>query len=241
MSIQTRTIDYEDGDTILEGLLAWDDARDKPAPGVMVCHAWAGRSAFEDEKAIELAKLGYTGFALNLYGKGVLGSGPDENAALMTPFLDDRPMLQKRLQLSLEAMQNQPEVDEAKIAVIGFCFGGLCALDIARTGAAIAGVISFHGLFGAPGNTSGNKVKAKILALHGWDDPMATPDTVVALGEELSAMGADWQLHGYGNTMHAFTNPEANDPAMGTVYNGTADRRSWKAMRNFLAELFGEQ
>jgi len=241
LSIQTRTIDYEDGDTILEGLLAWDDARDKPAPGVMVCHAWAGRSAFEDEKAIELAKLGYTGFALNLYGKGVLGSGPDENAALMTPFLDDRPMLQKRLQLSLEAMQNQPEVDEAKIAVIGFCFGGLCALDIARTGAAIAGVISFHGLFGAPGNTSGNKVKAKILALHGWDDPMATPDTVVALGEELSAMGADWQLHGYGNTMHAFTNPEANDPAMGTVYNGTADRRSWKAMRNFLAELFGEQ
>jgi len=206
----------------------------------MVCHAWAGRSEFEDEKAIELAKLGYTGFALNLYGKGVLGSGPDENAALMTPFLDDRPMLQKRLQLSLEAMQSQPEVDEAKIAAIGFCFGGLCVLDIARTGATLAGIVSFHGLFGAPGNTSGNKVKAKILALHGWDDPMATPDAVVALSEELSAMDADWQLHGYGNTLHAFTNPEANDPAMGTVYNGTADRRSWKAMRNFLAELFGD-
>jgi len=240
LSIQTRTIDYQDGDTILEGLLAWDDARDQPAPGVMVCHAWAGRSEFEDEKAIELAKLGYTGFALNLYGKGVLGSGPDENAALMTPFLDDRPMLQKRLQLSLEAMQSQPEVDEAKIAAIGFCFGGLCVLDIARTGATLAGIVSFHGLFGAPGNTSGNKVKAKILALHGWDDPMATPDAVVALSEELSAMDADWQLHGYGNTLHAFTNPEANDPAMGTVYNGTADRRSWKAMRNFLAELFGD-
>ena len=239
LNIQTRTIDYDDGDTVLEGLIAWDDDNDKPAPGVMVCHAWAGRSQFEDNKAVELAKLGYTGFALNLYGKGVLGSGPDENAALMTPFLDDRPMLQKRLLLSLEAMGNQPEVDESRVAAIGFCFGGLCVLDIARTGADIDGVVSFHGLFGAPDNTSGNKIKAKILALHGWDDPMATPDSVVALGEELTAMGADWQLHGYGNTMHAFTNPEANDPAMGTVYNESADRRSWTAMQNFLAELFG--
>jgi dienelactone hydrolase len=240
LSIQTRTIDYQDGDTLLEGLIAWDDAHDKPRPGVMVCHAWAGRAQFEDNKAIELAKLGYTGFALNLYGKGVLGSGPDENAALMTPFLDDRPMLQKRLLLSMEAMRNQPEVDESNVAAIGFCFGGLCVLDIARTGADIDGVVSFHGLFGSPGNTSDNKITAKILALHGWNDPMATPDSVVALGEELTAMGADWQLHGYGNTMHAFTNPEANDPDMGTVYNESADRRSWIAMQNFLAELFGD-
>ena len=240
MSIQTRTIDYQDGDRLLEGLIAWDDAHDKPRPGVMVCHAWAGRSQFEDNKAIELAKLGYTGFALNLYGKGVLGSGPDENAALMTPFLDDRPMLQKRLLLSMETMRSQSEVDESNVAAIGFCFGGLCVLDIARTGADIDGVVSFHGLFGSPGNTSGNKITAKVLALHGWNDPMATPDSVVALGEELTAMGADWQLHGYGNTLHAFTNPEANDPDMGTVYSKSADRRSWMAMRNFLAELFGK-
>ncbi len=239
MNIQTRTIDYDDGDTVLEGLIAWDDDHDKPRPGVMVSHAWAGRSPFEDNKAAELAKLGYTGFALNLYGKAVLGSGPDENAALMTPFLDDRPMLQKRLLLSLEAMRNQPEVDESRVAAIGFCFGGLCVLDIARTGADLDGVVSFHGLFGSPGNTSGNKIKAKILALHGWDDPMATPDSVVALGEELTAMGADWQLHGYGNTMHAFTNPDANDPVMGTVYSESADRRSWAATQNFLAEIFG--
>jgi dienelactone hydrolase len=238
MSIQTRTIDYEDGDTVLEGLIAWDDARSKPAPGVIVSHAWAGRSPFEDNKAIELARLGYTGFALDLYGKGVLGSGPDENAALMTPFLDDRPMLQQRLLLSLQTMRNQPEVDESKVAAIGFCFGGLCVLDIARTGAEIDGVVSFHGLFVAPGNTSGNRIKAKILALHGWDDPMSTPDSVVALGEELTAMAADWQLHGYGNTMHAFTIPDANDPDLGTVYDASADRRSWVSMQNFLAELF---
>ncbi len=228
-----------DGDTVLEGLLAWDDANDGPRPGVMVSHAWAGRSEFEDGKAVELAKLGYTGFALNLFGKGVLGSGPDENAALIQPFLDDREMLQKRLLLSLNTMRGQHEVDASKTAAVGFCFGGLCVLDIARTGENLAGVVSFHGLFGAPGNTAGNSITAKILALHGWDDPMATPESVVALGEELTGMGADWQLHGFGGTMHAFTNPQANDPDFGTVYSESADRRSWQAMQNFLAELFG--
>ena len=240
MSIQTRSIDYVDGDTVLEGFLAWDDANDGPQPGVMVSHAWAGRSEFEDNKAVALAKLGYTGFALNLYGKGVLGSSTEENAGLMQPFLDDREMLQQRLLLSLNTMREQPEVDESKTAAVGFCFGGLCVLDIARTGENLDGVVSFHGLFASPGNTSGNKIQARILALHGWDDPMATPDTVIALGEELTAMGADWQLHGYGNTMHAFTNPEANDPDFGTVYSGSADRRSWLAMQNFLTEIFND-
>jgi len=239
LSIQTRLIDYVDGDVVLEGLLAWDDAIGGPKPGVMVAHAWGGRSELEDTRAVELAKLGYAGFALNLYGKSVLGSGPDENAVLMQPFLDDRAMLQQRLSLSLQTMRDQPEVDEAKTAAIGFCFGGLCVLDIARTGADIHGVVSFHGLFAAPGNTAGNRIKAKVLVLHGWDDPMATPASVVTLTEELTAMGADWQLHGYGNTMHAFTNPQANDPDSGIVYNDLADRRSRIAMQNFLAEIFG--
>lgn len=239
MSIQTRLIDYEHGDKVLEGQLAWDDSIDGPRPGVMVCHAWAGRSEFENDKAIELAKLGYAGFALDLYGKGVLGGGPDENAVLMQPFLDDRPMLQQRLLSSLRTMREQPEVDASNTAAIGFCFGGLCVLDIARTGEDLDGVVSLHGLFAAPGNTAGNTIKAKVLALHGWDDPMATPESVLALAEELTSMGADWQLHGYGKTMHAFTNPEANDPDFGTVYSDSADRRSRQAMQNFLAELFG--
>jgi len=239
LSIQTRHINYEDGGTVLEGQLAWDDSIDGPRPGVMVCHAWAGRSEFENNKAVELAKLGYTGFAMDLYGKGVLGTSTDENAALMQPFLDDRSMLQQRLLLSLDTMREQAEVEQSKVAAIGFCFGGLCVLDIARSGADIDGVVSFHGLFGAPGNTTGNTIKAKVLALHGWDDPMAPPDAVVALGQELTSMGADWQLHGYGNTMHAFTNPEANDPGFGTVYSESADRRSWTSMQNFLGELFG--
>jgi len=239
MGMQHRLIEYEDGGVVLEGRLAWNDAAAGPLPGVLVAHAWAGRSDFEDGKADRLAELGYAAFALDLYGKGVRGNSVEENAALMQPFLEDRGMLQRRLLVSLATLRAQPEVDSSKVAAIGFCFGGLCVLDIARTGEDLAGVVSFHGLFGAPGNTEGNSIKAKVLALHGWDDPMAKPDAAVALGRELTTMGADWQLHAFGNTMHAFTNPGANDPGMGTVYNAAADRRSWIAMQNFLQEIFG--
>lgn len=239
MSLQHRPVDYRDGDTLLEGRVAWDDRFAGPRPGVLVAHAWGGRSDFEDGKADYLAGLGYAGFALDLYGKGIRGSNPEENAALMQPFLDDRAMLQRRLRASLAAMRELPEVDANRVAAIGFCFGGLCVLDLARTGEDIAGVVSLHGLLGAPGNTGGNTISAKVLALHGWDDPMATPDHVQVLADELTAMGADWQLHAYGNTMHAFTNPAANAPDMGTVYNAAADKRSALAMTNFLEELFG--
>lgn len=238
MSLQHRLVDYTDGDSVFEGRIAWDDSVTGPRPGVLVAHAWGGRSGYEDGKADGLARLGYAAFALDLYGKGVRGSNPEENGALMQPLLDDREMLQQRLLVSLATLREQPEVEEGRTAAIGFCFGGLGVLDIARTGEEIAGVVSIHGLFGAPGNTSGNAVKAKVLALHGWDDPMATPDDVNSLAAELSAMGADWQLHAYGNTMHAFTNPAANSPDMGTVYDATADRRSWQAIMNFLEEIF---
>ncbi len=238
MTIRTRTIDYQDGDVDLQGYLAWDDAVGGKRPGVMISHAWAGRSDFENGKAEELAKLGYVGFALDNFGRGILGTNTEENSALIQPFLDDRAMLQGRLQVALEVFKGFDEVDASRVAAIGFCFGGLCVLDLARTGTDLAGVVSFHGLFGSPGNTAGHKIKAKVLALHGWDDPMAPPDQVVSLAEELSSMGADWQVHGYGNTMHAFTNPQANDPDFGTVYSPDADRRSWNAMQDFLSEIF---
>jgi dienelactone hydrolase len=129
-------------------------------------------------------------------------------------------------------------VDDSKIAAMGFCFGGLCVLDLARTGVDIKGVVSFHGLLGALANAKGNKIKAKILALHGRDDPMGLPEQVLAFQEEMTLAGADWQFVTYGHTVHAFTNPVANDPGFGTVYQADADRRSWQAMQNFFAEIF---
>ena len=236
--IQERLVEYEHAGTLLEGFLAYDDAEVAARPAVMIVHAWAGRSEFECNKARALAELGYIGFAADVYGKGVLGSSKEENAGLIQPFLNDRALLQSRLTAALETLGSQPEVDSAQMAAMGFCFGGLCVLDIARVGTDIKGVVSFHGLFGAPENTTGVKIKARVLALHGHEDPMVPVDAVVALEKELTEAGADWQIHVYGNTLHAFTNPLANDPDFGTVYNEAADKRSWQTLLNFLEELF---
>ena len=236
--IQERLIEYEHDGALLEGFLAYDDAQAGSRPAVMIAHAWAGRGEFECDKARTLAKLGYAGFAADVYGKGVLGKDREENANRMQVFLDDRAKLQSRLSAALAAMKAQPEADASQVAAMGFCFGGLCVLDLARSGADLKGVVSFHGLLGPPDGMTGADIKAKVLVLHGHDDPMAQVDAVVALEKELTAAGADWQIHVYGNTLHAFTNPAANDPDFGTVYDATADRRSWQALRNFLDELF---
>lgn len=238
MTVKTRLIEYRDGELAFEGMLAWKDDAAGPRPGVLVAHTIRGRSAFEEGKAKLLAEQGYVGFAIDVYGKDAIGSDIEKCREMMDSLGGERPVLQRRLLLALQALRDQPEVDAARVAAIGYCFGGLCALDIARTGEPLAGVVSFHGLFDPPGNTAGNRIKARVLALHGWDDPLATPDKAVALGEELSKMGADWQLHCYGNVRHAFTNPAADASTGVTVYNESADARSWAAAQYFLSELF---
>ncbi|PPD38560.1 MAG: carboxymethylenebutenolidase [Methylobacter sp.] len=238
MAIVTNTVNYLDGELVLEGYFAFDDAQAGRRPAVLISHAWGGRDGFVADKAEKLAGLGYLGFALDMYGNGVLGASPEENGRLMQPFIDDRAMLQRRIKAALATVRLMPWVDDSKIAAIGFCFGGLCVLDLARTGAEIKGVVSFHGLLGAPGNLEGQPIKAKVLALHGHDDPMVRVEQVVAFEQEMTRAGVDWQVHAYGHTMHAFTNPVANNPDFGTVYQADADRRSWVAMQNFLAEIF---
>lgn len=237
MAIKEMTVDYEFNGAMYEAFMAWDDTRG-PAPAVLVSHAWGGRSDFEDNKARGLAAQGYVGFALDMYGKGVRGTSTEENAALMTPLVENRGELQARMARALEVVREQSVVDASQVAAMGYCFGGLCVLDLARSGADVAGVISIHGLFNPADNIENPKIGARVLALHGWDDPMAQPDSALALAAEMSAAGADWQLHAYGGTMHAFTNPQANDPEMGTVYSAAADRRAAQAIDNFLGELF---
>jgi dienelactone hydrolase len=238
VAIISNTVAYLDGDVVLEAFFAYDDAVSGRRPAVLINHAWGGRDDFVADKAKKMAELGYLGFALDMYGKGILGSGPEENAKLMQPFMEDRRLLQKRIEAALAAVKLMPWVDDKKIAAIGFCFGGLCVLDLARSGADIQGVVSFHGLLGAPEHTKNNRIKAKVLALHGHDDPMVPVEQVIAFEQEMTQAGADWQLHTYGHTMHAFTNPAANNPDFGTVYQADADRRSWQSMRNFLEEIF---
>ncbi len=238
MSIQHRLIEYKDGDTLLEGYLAYDDSIKEPRPGIIIAHTWWGRGALECKRADMLAELGYVGFALDMYGKGLYGSSPEENTAMMQPLMDDRAFLQNRMTIALNTAADQAEVDADNMAVMGYCLGGLCALDLARTGASLKGAISFHGLFDAPDNISTPQINAKVLCLDGHDDPMTSNDKVVALEKEMTSAGVDWQLHTYGGTMHGFTNPEADMPKMGIKYNAVADRRSWQALENFLAEIF---
>lgn len=238
MSIISNTVNYLDGDVALEGFFAYDDSISARRPAVLISHAWAGRDGFAMEKAKKIAELGYFAFALDMYGAGKIGSSPEENAQLMQPFMADRALLQRRITAALSAVKLFPWVDNKNIAAIGFCFGGLCVLDLARTGADIKGVVSFHGLLAAPDNLKNVPIKAKVLVLHGNDDPMAPVQEVIKLEQELTVAGADWQLHSYGGTMHAFTNPLANDPGFGTVYQATADKRSWQSMVSFFAEIF---
>jgi dienelactone hydrolase len=233
-----RLVEYSHDGVVLEGLFVSEEGGG-PKPGVLIAHAWGGRGEVEESAARRLAGHGYAAFALDVYGKGVRGSNREENAALIAPFMQDRTMLQARMATAVDTLEAQPEVDAGRIAAIGFCFGGLCVLDLARSGADVRGVVSLHGLFVPPDPPPGQPIRASVLALHGHDDPMVPPDAVQALETELTDAGADWQIHVYGGAMHAFTNPQANDPEFGTVYDAGTARRAWLATDNFLAEVLG--
>ncbi len=233
MAIDRQTVGYEAGGKAYESLAVWDDAITGPRPAVLVAPTFMGRSAFEEGKAEKLAALGYVGFAVDIFGVDTRPSNLDEAMAAMTVLNGDRAKLAQVMTAALEQVQALDMVDAAQAAAIGFCFGGKCVLDLARTGAGLKGVVPFHGLFDAPPFETAPIIKAKVLALHGWDDPLAKPEAVLALAAELTAKKADWQLHAYGHTQHGFTNP--NRPEM---YRPDADRRSWQALENFLAEIF---
>jgi dienelactone hydrolase len=236
--MKKQFIEYHDASTLLEGFCVYDAATHSKKPAVLIAHDWSGKNEFAMQKAEKLAALGYVGFALDMYGKGVTGKTTEEKSALIQPFVQDRNLLKQRVQAALYAVKTLEIVDATRIAAIGFCFGGMCVLDLARSGADINGVVSFHGLLQAPNEALTTPIKAKILALHGYDDPMVTPDHVRAFADEMTGAKADWQLHMYGHAKHAFANPAANDTNLGTVYNKLADQRSWQAMQNFLNEIF---
>lgn len=232
-----REIQYMDGTTDFRGILFANKDSVGKRPAILVAHDWSGRNEFAEKKAEKMAELGYVGFAIDMFG-GKTGNTKEEKSALIAPLLDDRELLKRRILAAFEILKKQGEVDHYAIGAIGFCFGGLCVLDLARSGADVAAVVSFHGLLFPPPQSDA-KIKAKILALHGHDDPMVSPEQVLAFETEMTTAHVDWQVHVYGNTKHAFTNPLANDPSFGTVYQSISDARSWRAMRDFFQEIFG--
>ncbi|HEU5282034.1 MAG TPA: dienelactone hydrolase family protein [Gammaproteobacteria bacterium] len=235
---KSQLIHYRDGATTCHGHLVFPEQVSAETPIVLVAHDWSGRNAFADEKAAELAQLGYIGFAMDLYGEGRVGSNNDEKLALMSPLASDRNKLKQRLLAAVETAKNLGQGNPKAIAAIGFCFGGLSVLDLARTGEPLAGVVSFHGLLNAPEGLTPNPIQAKVLALHGYNDPMAKPPQVMAFADEMTKAGADWQVTMYGNTVHAFMNPLAHDEALGLVYSPHIAKRAFSAMSLFLKEIF---
>jgi dienelactone hydrolase len=231
-------ISYTAGDTECIGYLAQPKG-DGPHPVVMVAPAYRGLDDFVKERADWLATLGYIGFAVDYYGNGRLASDMDEASAMMQALNNDRPSLRARMLAALETARTLPNADPSRIAAMGFCMGGKAVLDLARSGATLSGVIGFHGVFDAPPEGC-ETMNTSVLLLHGWDDPLATPQQAVDLAAELTAHCNDWQMLAFGNTAHSFTNPAAQAPEAGNVYSKRANDRAFAAMLAFLKERFAQ-
>ena len=231
-----KLVNYHDELTECEGYLSLPKSS-QSVPLVLVAHTWKGRSEFEDNKAAALNNLGYAALSIDIFGGGINGNSVEENQALIEPFVKDRQLFRQRLISAVEFGKTIEGIDASKIALIGFCFGGLAAIELARSGYELSGCVSFHGLLNQSDEPF-QKVNTKLLVLHGDKDPMVSSEQILALQHEMTESDADWQFISYGNTYHAFTNPLANDIEMGTVYNHDSDIRSWTAMSNFLEEVF---
>ncbi len=237
--MQHEIYKYACGDLPCEGFVARKAALDLPAPVVVICHHWSGRDALMDQRTKEVAAMGYIAFAADLYGRHQIGTESESCAALMNPFIADRAMLRERLRATVAAAQRIPGADGKKIVVMGFCFGGLCALDCARAGIpGVIGVAAFHGLFTAPNLGPQQPITARVLAMHGFDDPLAPPDAMLALTKEMTSAGARWEIDVYGNTVRAFTNPAAQDKASGMNFDATTCARAFTRLEGFLKECF---
>ena len=237
--IQTKTVEYQQGDTTLEGFVAYDDAFKGMRPGVLVVHQWLGFTDYEKHRAEMLAQLGYIAFCADIYGKGVHPQNTAEAGAQAGKYKNDRQLLRARVSAGLDALRQQPQVDPKRIAAVGYCFGGTTVLELARSGADIAGVVSFHGGLDAPDPADGKNIKCRVLVCHGADDPFSSPQDIAAFENEMRKGGVDWQLIQYGGAVHSFTQPMAgNDNSKGAAYNEKADKRSWEAMKQFFAEIF---
>ncbi len=239
LKLHTETLDYKQGDATLEGYLAFDQARKGKLPGVLVVHDWMGQGKFSKAKADALAEMGYVALSVDIYGKGVRPTGPKEAGEQATKYKNDRTLLRARINAALDELRKQPNVDPKRIAAIGYCFGGTTVLELARSGADVAGVVSFHGGLDTPTPADAKNIKCKVLVLHGADDPHVPLKDVTAFEDEMRKGNVDWQLIKYADSVHAFTNLEAgSDKSKGVAYNAKADHRSWEAMKQFFAEIF---
>jgi dienelactone hydrolase len=238
-AIKTQTVEYKDGETVLEGYLVYDNDIKWKMPAVLIVHEWTGIGPYVKSRAEQLAAMGYAAFAIDIYGKGIRPANSAEASKQASIYRGDRQLMRRRALAGLEQVKKYPFVDSDKIAAIGYCFGGGVVLEMARGGADIKGVVSFHGNLDTPNPADANNIKAKVLVCHGGDDPHVPWEQVAAFQNEMRNAKVNWELIIFGNAVHSFTKPDAgNDPSKGSAYNKQADMRSWNAMKEFLKEIF---
>lgn len=241
-AIVTQEIPYKDGDVELTGFLAYDDTNPGKAPGVAIIHEWWGHNDYARSRAEQLAGLGFVAFAIDMYGTGKIAATPEEAGALSKPFYDDRMLMRKRAQAGIDVLKAQPQTDAGNIAVIGYCFGGTVALEVARGGADVKGVVSFHGGLATPMPAQKGVVKAQVLALNGKNDSLVPEADRAAFLEEMTAANVNFKAVDYPGAVHAFTNPAATEIGqkfnMPVAYNAEADKQSFADMRSFFAKIF---
>lgn len=238
-ALKTEKIEYRHGDVVLEGYLAYDDSVKGKRPGVLVIHEWWGLNDYIRSRAEQLAMLGYIAFAADMYGKGVMAKTAEEAGMLASMHRSNRKLMRARANAGLEVLKQHVLADAGHIAAIGYCFGGGTVLELARSGADIGGVVSFHGNLDTPDPGDAKNIKGKVLVLHGGDDPYVKPEQVFAFEDEMRKAAVDWQVVIYGNAVHSFTNPASgSDRSKGVAYDKKADMRSWEAMKLLFSELF---
>lgn len=238
-AIHTETVQYKQGDTTLKGYLAYDDSAQGRRPGVLVVPEWWGLTDYAKHRAQMLAQLGYVAFAADMYGDGKTTNDVKEAGQWAGALKGNRQLLRQRVRAGLDALKARPQVDPGKTAAIGYCFGGTSVIELARSGAQLGGVVSFHGGLDSPDPSAGANIKCRLLICHGANDTFESPEDIAAFEKELKDHHVDWQMNIYANAVHSFTNPEADKHGIpGVAYNHEADVRSWQAMQLFFHDLF---
>jgi dienelactone hydrolase len=232
-------VHYRQGNTNLEGLMVYDNSVQTPRPGIVVFPEWWGLTDYPKHRAEQLAQLGYVAFAADMYGDGKTTDSAAEAGQWDKAVMDDTDLLRARAQAALDVLSKDPHVDTSHIAAIGYCFGGTVALELARSGAPLIGVVCFHGGLATNRPDDAKNIKGKIMVCTGGDDAFIPPAQVVAFEQEMRQAKVNWQVLVYGGAHHAFTNPEADSHHIPNIaYNADADRRSWEAMKGFFSEIF---
>jgi dienelactone hydrolase len=235
--LKTQVVEYKDGGTVLEGYLAYDDSVQDKRPGILVVHEWNGLGHYAKGRAEQLAKLGYLAFAADIYGKGVRPETMEACTAESTKYKTNRPLMRQRVKAGLDVLMKNDMVDTSKIAVIGYCFGGTVALELGRSGAPVAGIVSFHGGLDNPTPADAKNIKGKVLVCQGGADSY-TLTQVPGFEKEMKDAKVDYKLITYEGAKHGFTNPDNKDPNQGVFYNAKADKGSWKAMKELFKKIF---